>query len=199
MIPPPGLNLMFQKDPVLPSALQRLPDAGTHAVFVLSLLIEKKKGLTGPSYHLRMADLLQGVPKTEEEWTEWLREGLKGVPWTGKSLDSARKKADLWIQDGRWVGAWTEGTLPPSHGLGCCPRIVFGKGTMEPDRFWAVCFNSRKPRIVSPRAEWLRILRAMLPVVGSMGMGFAGSLGTITYDLVTAGAERKGSELLLVL
>jgi hypothetical protein len=30
-------------------------------------------------------------------------------------------------------------------------------------------------------------------------MGLAGSLGTITYDLVTAGAEREGSELLLVL
>jgi len=41
-------------------------------------------------------------------------------------------------------------------------------------------------------------LRMMMRVITSHELGFASSLGTTTYDLVTAGAELFGARLLLL-
>jgi hypothetical protein len=80
-----------------------------------------------------------------------------------------------------------------------CPEVLFGQGSIEPDQFWAGFFNSRKPKIISPDAEWLQVLRALPPLLSAQNLGFASSLGTATYDLVTVGATQMGSRLLLVL
>ena len=192
-------SLTLLKDPVLPRILRRLPDEKSHAAMVLTVLLGRNKKLDGPSYHLHLADFLRAELTTDQALQEWLEGRSAGIPITGKSLDVARKRADLWLREGKWVALWSYGAFPPSGGPPGCPQVLFGQGCIEPELFRATFFNSRKPKIVSPQAGWLEVLRALLPFISAHHLGFASSLGTSTYDLVTVGAEQLGSRLLLML
>ena len=197
-----SVNFAFPQDPVLPRILRRLPATQAHAVFVLNALLERKQKRNGPSFHAHIADLLHHNVHTENDLRAWLRERLAGVSVGGKSFDMARKQTDLWLREGRWVASWSHDldlAFSPSDGLKGCPKVLFGKGKIEPEQAWAAFFNSRKSKIISPRADWLRVLRALLPPMVAHNLGVAGSLGTITYDLVTTAAEQVGARLLLVL
>jgi hypothetical protein len=166
---------------------------------VLTALLGRNQKMDGPSYHLHLADLLRAKLSTDQALQEWLKGRFAGIPITGKSFDMAWKRADLWLREGRWVASWSYGAFPPSGGPAACPQVLFGQGIIEPDQFWAAFFNSRKPKVISPRAEWLQALRSLLPFMCAHHPGFASSLGTNTYDLVTVGAEQLGSRLLLML
>jgi hypothetical protein len=194
-----GQSLTSLKDPVLPRILQRLPDVKSYAVLVLSALIGRKRKLAGPLYHHQIADVLRAELNTDKELHEWLKGRFGGIHVSTKSFDTARIRAALWLRDGRWVASWADGAFPPSDTSARCPQVLFGQGNLEPDRFWAAFFNSRKPKLVSPQAEWLQVLRALLPFLAAYNVGFASSLGSTTYDLVTVAVREVGSRLLLVL
>jgi hypothetical protein len=196
---PLSQSLTLLKDPVLPRILRRLPDEKSHAVMVLTVLLGRNRKLEGPSYHLNLADLLRAELSTDQELHEWLKGRFSGISITGKSFDVARKRADGWLREGKWVASWNDGAFPPSDKTARCPQVLFGQGSIEPDLFRAAFFNSRKPKIISPHAEWLQVLRALLPLMIAHHLGFASSLGTCTYDLVSVGAEQLGSRLLLIL
>ena len=190
---PNSVNLTFPKDPVLPHILRRLSATQSYAVFVLDALLGRKQKLDGPSYHSQMAGLLHRDVHREDDLQAWFEENLAHVPVGVKAFDMARKQADLWLREGRWVASWSHAAFSPGGGLTGCPHVLFGKGNIEPGQAWAVFFNSRKSKITSPRAEWLEILRGLLPFMVAHHLGFASSVGTITYDLVATGAERIGA------
>lgn len=186
------------KHPVLPRILRRLPEAKTHLLFIFNAFMERSGKVSGPSFHSHLAALLQSAVNDEAGLQEWTREKFIGTPMRfGKAFEAARKQACLWIEEGKWVASW-EGVFPPPGGLSGCPQVLFGQGRIQGDQGWAAFFNSRKAKLVSPRAEWLQALRTMLSVMASQKLGFASSLGTTTYDLVTAGAELFGTGLLLL-
>jgi hypothetical protein len=195
---PLSLSLTSLIDPVLPRILRRMPPAKCYAVFVFSALVERMLKLSGPSYHSQISDLLQSGVNSEEELREWLEIRFAQARISSRSFDMARKQADLQLQEGVWVASWC-GASPPSDGPLYCPQVVFGKGNPEVDTAWAAIFNSRKPKLISPRAEWLQVLRTMLDFIAAHNLGFASSLGTTSYDLVTAACHQLGTALLLVL
>ncbi len=105
----------------------------------------------------------------------------------GKAQDHAVKS----IQQG--IGALTWNTIPPGGAVApACPRILFVSGELPSPMEWTAVFNSRKERLAAPDSDWLTVLRHALPVISGPGRGLASSTGTLTYDLVTAYAERHG-------
>ncbi len=193
-----SVNLTFPKDPVLPRILRRLSATQSYAVFVLDALLGRKQKLDGPSYHSQMAGLLHRDVHRVDDLQAWFEENLADVPVGVKAFDMARKQADLWLREGKWAASWSQSAFSPGDGLSRCPQVLFGTGNIEPGQAWAAFFNSRKSKITSPRAEWLEILRGLLPFLAAHHLGLASSVGTITYDLVATGAERVGASLLLL-
>jgi hypothetical protein len=194
---PPEPILTLPEVPVLPRILERLPEAEAYAVLVLTALLANNRKLDGPSCHHHLDEFLRSGLNTESELLDWTRGRFADRKVGGKAFDKARKQADLRLKEGRWVASW-KGAFPPSKGSLRCPRVVFGMGSLDPDQLWAAFFNSRKQKIVSPQAEWLLVLRDLLPVMGTRSLGLASSIGTLTYDLVSAGAEQFGTKLFLL-
>lgn len=194
-----GQDLSLPQQPVLPRMLCRLPETKAYLLFILNALLERTGKLNGPSLHSHLAALLQSAVDDEMGLQEWLRGRFIARPMRlSKAFETARKQANQWLEKGTWVASW-EGAFPPAVGLSECPRILLGQGALPADQTWAAFFNSRKGKLVSPRAEWLKALRTMLSVIASHEVGFAASLGTTTYDLVTVGAGLLGAKLLLLL
>ena len=198
----PGMSfplvLPSLKQPVLPRLLCRLPEAKTQVLFLFNALLEKGPKLSGPSLHAHLAALLQSDVKEERDLQEWLQARFTdSTVHFGKAFPAAQRQAGRWMEEGIWLASWAE-TFPPRDGPVACPSMLFGKGTLEVDQKWIAVFNSRKAKLVSPHAEWLQTLRTLLDFVASQGMGFASSLGTVSYDLVTVGAARIAARLLLL-
>lgn len=112
-------------------------------------------------------------------------------------MDMARRKAESLVGKGVWAATWSDAT-PEVADSADCPPVFFGRGTLPSDAPLVGFFNSRKPRALSPREEWLAALRMLLSHVASSGGGIASSAGTLTYDLATAYAGQAGCPLLLV-
>ena len=192
------LVLPLLEQPVLPRRLRRLTDAKIRMVFLFNALLEKGPKLSGPSLHALLAALLESGIEDEKDLWEWFRERFSGLAvCCGKAFPPAQEQAERWMEEGRWVASWAEGP-PPGEGPAACPGLLFGKGTLPVNQQWAAVFNSRKPKLVSPHAAWLQTLRTLLDLIASHGLGFAGSLGTVSYDLVCVGAARKEAKLLLL-
>jgi hypothetical protein len=192
-------DLGLPMEPALPRNLRRLSTAQSYAVFVLNAVLERQRKLDGPSYHAHLAALLCHNIDTENEMRACLKEILCDVPVHGNSLLMARRQADRWLEEGLWVASWRGEACPSSDTTRQCPQVLFGKGDIQTFRLWSAFFNSRKSKVISPQAEWLQILRTLLPLVISQDLGILCSLGTLTYDLVAAGAERLGASLLLLI
>lgn len=102
----------------------------------------------------------------------------------------------------RWMGmgAWCAPMPGPADGISDqkhCPRYVFGVGTVDSRISWVAFFNSRAPRLRPAKEEWLEALRGLLPAAAAAGLGLVSSVGTLTYDLVTAFSQRVGLPLCL--
>ena len=93
--------------------------------------------------------------------------------------------------DNRWEAPSQSGAAP-------CPAVLFGKGGLDFDLPLFAVFNSRKPRLISPHSNWLKALRFFFRSLDSREIALAGSMGTLTYDLVCAHALRSGLPQLLV-
>jgi hypothetical protein len=196
---PPALHPRLAREPVLPRLLRPLPKAQSHAVFTLSALLERTQRLDGPAYHAVIADMVHRKFHAENEMQAWLEETLPGIRISGNSFSMACEQANRWLEDGWWVATWKGEASPPSSTPMRCPRVLFGKGGFEPDQFWSAFFNSRKAKALSPRAEWIQLLRTLPSLMVTHHLGIACSVGTATYDLVAASAEQIGARVLLLI
>jgi len=192
------LPLDSQEPAVLPRLLRRLPQAQTQVLLAFNALLERRHKLDGPSFQAQLTALVQSGFRDQQDLRDWLRANSpRSEIHCAKAFSEAKRQAELWLEEGRWVASLL-GRLPPNERAVPCPRVLFGKGKFDVTRKWAAFFNSRKPKLVSPHAEWLQTLRTLLEFLPFQGLGLASSLGTITYDLVSVEAERKGARLLLL-
>lgn len=185
------------EQPVLARRLRRPTDAKIRMIFLFNALLEKGPKLSGPSLQAQLAAVLEsGIEDEKDLWERFRERFHRFSVHCGRVFPAAQKQADRWMEEGRWVASWAEGP-PPGEGAVACPGVLFGKGTLQANQQWAAVFNSRKPKLVSLQAQWLHTLRHFLDLIASHGLGFAGSLGTLSYDLVCVGAARKEAKLLL--
>lgn len=184
----------FQHTPSSPRLLQTLPEAITHSVLVLDGYLENLGKLDGPSYHILMTKCIDNNITEPKDLDEWLQQrysqGLKHERFFAR----ARQRAERSLREGIWVAAWHTQRPPEKN----CPQVLFGQGCTEWNRPWAAVFNSRKSKLVNFRDEWLTALRSWLYSSTLHSFGMATSLGTLTYDLVTAHAQASGTPFLLV-
>jgi hypothetical protein len=167
------------------------------AAFILNACLEKAGKRDGPTYHRLFSDWLESGLVTESQLKEWLHATFGRSSSILKHFDRARKQADRWCEESIWA-AIVKSTIPHSNSAPGCPQVLFGKGKPQLSLPRVAIFNSRKPRVFSPDAEWLTMLRSLLPLIASQKKGVASSIGTITYDLVSASAFESGADLLLV-
>jgi hypothetical protein len=221
------MNLLSSslKLPILSPLSDRLPvlsEELTISILTLNAYIEKKQRWEGPDAHRVFGEWLQGGLATEIDLSAWLKEKYPLGPVHGKHFDEARVLADRWRQGGIRVAVPFKGPLtreqaaapaqwsldlvddsaavevtPSGDPFLLCPAVYFLKGSIRRDIPWVAVFNSRKSRGVLPNDGWLNALRFSLTQLAEQGGGIASSLGTLTYDLATALAQRSRSPLIL--
>ncbi len=113
---PSSMHLTFPHDPVLPRVLRPLSAAQSYAVFVVNALLETKQKVDGPSYHSHIAEVMQHHVDTEKDLSAWVGERLARGPVGVKAFDRARKRAEEWLREGRWVASWRPWAGFPSNG-----------------------------------------------------------------------------------
>jgi hypothetical protein len=179
----------------------------------------KRLKIQGVEQHRLFNRLTGSGVRTGNDLRSWMQESL---PALNASLwENCLKQADEFLETGVKVFRWEnfppfvkgskEDFLSPCHSLTCprpvspspchslpCPAVLFGKGGLNSDLPLLAVFNSRKPRLVSPDANWLKALRSFFCSTGFRGIGLAGSTGTLTYDLAGVHAMRSGLPQLLV-
>ncbi|MDR3557460.1 MAG: hypothetical protein P4L55_22105 [Syntrophobacteraceae bacterium] len=141
--------------------------------------------------------------KTESDLRSWIAQYFS--PVNARRWDSTRKRAQEFLSAGIMVFVPVEPSSAPVAGPPLpqrdspeCPGILFGKGCPPGRSPLLAVFNSRKPRLVSPDSKWLDVMRSFLHALDRRGIGLAGSTGTLTYDLASVFALRRGLLQLLV-
>lgn len=192
-------TLHFQTaSPNLGSLLKILAPDELYSVSVIDFLIGRRIRHDGPALHRLLGRWLRTGTNSESALRHWLEEHCGGTSVRADAFDSARRHAEHRLEHGFWGAVWDEAGFPQGTAP-TCPRILFGCGRPLPGRRWAALFNSRKDRLPSPDSNWLESLRLLLPAVASRSVGLASSLDILTYDLVTAYADRHDLPLLLVI
>lgn len=180
---------------MLSSVLHVIPKTATRRVLTLDAYLAAAGKLDGPDYHSLVARCLDNNTSDEKSFNLWLYQALGIESRRCKRLAWAHQAADQRLQRGEWIARWKHKT--PSEKT--CPRVFFGIGESNLERRWSAVFNSRKSKLIDPSAPWLVALRYWLPRLCSPNTGIAGSVGTITYDLVTAYALSVQRSVLLAL
>jgi len=185
------------------SPIVRLDGQTAHCILAASLFMRRSGKISGVEQHFWINRLLAAGIRTESDLHSWLAASFSAsIP---RLLDTCRKQADELLEEGVGVFGWNapfsdsfagEALLQSSRGP--CPTVLFYKGSLDFDRPLLAVFNSRKPRLASPHSNWLEALRSCLLSLDSRGIALAGSIGTLTYDLVCAHAWRSGLSQLLV-
>jgi hypothetical protein len=192
------LSFSPRTDPISKKLLQPLPDAQSYTTLILNALLEKLQRWEGPSYHQLVGKWVEGGLSSAEDLRAWLRDIFSRGTVRQAQFDRATAQAEARHRHGIWVAVARVETVP-MNSEHKCPQVLFGFGNPCWDRHWLSVFNSRKPKLVLPHDEWLSVLRSALPRIASEGLGFAGSLGTLTYDLASIYAHSIGSPHLLIL
>ena len=170
------------------------------ALFTLNAYLEEERRWDGASLHQVFDDWLRSGRVGEDELKGWLQEWLSPKTLNSERFERAEKRAVQWLKAGLSVVSLPDGPEGLPHpGTPQTCRLLFALGEYAEDRIRAGIFNSRKSRLPDPHADWLQALRNTLAAIEEAGAGVAGSLGTLTYDLVTAYARQRQSSLLLVL
>lgn len=190
-------SFLSNRETRLQHLLHLLPADAAPGILQLASFLDLTGKLEGPLYHEFLMEWIGTGLTAEEDLRIWLTEKLQSHSSFLKYWDRARKEGERRWEKGTWIAVPVE-TVPPRPGGSTCPRVIFGRGSLDGTNPWVVTFNSRKPRVMTGEENWLKALRRILPVMKSMGFGFAASSGTTTYDLVTAYAENAGSKGLMV-
>ncbi|MGO9020615.1 MAG: hypothetical protein ACLQVJ_19925 [Syntrophobacteraceae bacterium] len=193
-------------------SIVQLDVATAYCVLAASAFMKRLK-IQGAEQHGLFNRLAGAGVRTESDLRSWMQESF---PALNASLwENCRKQADEFLEMGVKVFRWENfpplakggtGDLlsprPPVSASPCrslpCPAVLFGKGGLKTDLPLLAVFNSRKPRLISPDANWLEALRFFFRSPGSREIAIAGSMGTLTYDLAGANALRSALPQLLV-
>jgi hypothetical protein len=191
-------SLLFQiGSPNLDRLLRILAPDEFYAVSVIDFLINKLTRHDGPILHRHLGEWLRTGTSSETALRHWVKENLGAACFRTQAFNSARTHAEQCLKQGFWGAVWDPAGFAPGAAP-ACPQVLFGYGRLSPGRNWVAVFNSRKERLPSPESNWLKTLRLLLPAVASQPAGLASSLGILTYDLVTAYADRHDLPLFLV-
>ena len=144
-----------------------------------------------------LSRFLKSQTTSEEMLWEWIEKQITGnkEKVTAKTRTACKQYADDHVNKGIWVCKFISGDNADNG----CPAILFGYGQTSLSIPFAAVFNSRKPRMISPHAPWLESLRAFFQQTCTHSYGFVSSIGTFTYDLVTAHAFKHSLPLVTVL
>ncbi len=178
-----------------PRPLAALDPDREKAVLALCAHFSRSRKGTGPALHSLIRRFLSEERAGEAGLLASMQDCF-GRSFTQRHLDFCLRRADEWRGRGIRVA---EVVSPHTGGEACRPSVLFFKGDLRLDIPWLCVFNSRKPRIVSPRAEWLEALRHFLNSARAGNFLLAASEGTLTYDMTAAHALRAGIALVLVL
>jgi hypothetical protein len=192
------VNLPLPRQSTLSATLRVLPGEHSRVLFTLNVLLERRQKLSGPVYHGLVGELLGGGEICEHSLRSLLHRHFPKLRLSGRDLLAAGEQADQWLNEGNWAASWHVGGDTVSS-LSQCPGVVFGRGNIASVPAWVSVFNSRKPRQFSIQEQWLETLRRILPELANREIGMASSVGTVTYDLVTAYAREAGIPSILVL
>ncbi|WP_244085356.1 hypothetical protein, partial [Desulforhabdus sp. TSK] len=172
------------------------------SLFILNFILHptpaKAHRFEGPGYHDILRQWIESGLTAEEDLQAWLQECVPSFSADRKHLARACRESDALDAKGIWAAVF-DADLPPSGHHPSCPQVLFGKGPLDRSHPWVAVFNSRKRKGPQPEAPWLQALRSLLRYSDPERKGFASSLGTLTYDLITAHAQRAGAPLLLLL
>jgi hypothetical protein len=185
------------------SPIVRLDGQTAYCILAASVFMKQAGKISGAEQHLLIKRLLAAGTRTESDLRSWLAASFSAS--ARKLWDTCRKRADELLEAGVGTFGWSApfsdspagGTLLQSTGAPC-PTVLFCKGSLDFDPPLLAVFNSRKPRLVSPHSSWLKALRSCFLSLDSREVALAGSMGTLTYDLVCAHALRSGLSQLLV-
>lgn len=176
--------------------LTRLNEPQTRAVLLLVAHLQETVKQPGCRVHGMIHRWLSSGAEISVEPDEWLREQGVASKWSSRQKDAARRSTDRWIAGGLWC-ALRQRFDSSVISRPSCPSVVFGVGSVSNDHTWVSVFNSRVPRLRSSDEKWLEGLRMILSHVSLSGIGLLSSTGTLTYDLVTAHADRADLPLML--
>ncbi|MHC1743276.1 MAG: hypothetical protein AB9873_09635 [Syntrophobacteraceae bacterium] len=190
------MTLERQHSNQLNANLSRMNERQSRTALYFVALLRQATRLSGCQAHRLIHRWLSSDAEAMLEPMEWLRENGACSRWSRRQQDEARRISDQWIARGLWC-ALRQRYEPVSTDPWSCPAVVFGTGADTLERPHVSVFNSRTPRLRAAGEEWLKGLRLVLPHAHSKGLGVASSVGTLTYDLVTAYSERAEMPLSL--
>ena len=198
----------------LGSIATRLDVQTSYCVLAASAFMTRLK-IQGVEQHCCFNRLAGAGVRTESDLRSWMQQSF---PALNASLwESCRKQADEFLETGVKVFRWENfppespkdlavgfspltapcAAIEPKGIIFSCPAVLFGKGGLNSDLPLLAVFNSRKPRLISPDANWLKALRFFFRSLDSREIALAGSTGTLTYDLACTHALRSGLPQLL--
>ncbi|MGC8491982.1 MAG: hypothetical protein ACP5SH_09615 [Syntrophobacteraceae bacterium] len=176
----------------------RLDDESACCVLCAAAFTGGFEKMRGSQAQRLFANLLDAGVRTETDVRSWLGEFFS--PVNARRWDACRKRAEQLLAVGMEVLRPASPFLSNPYDrpdAPRCPAVLFGKGRPS-DRPRFAVFNSRKPRRVAPDAVWLDVLRSSLHTVDRREIGLVGSIGTLTYDLASVLAQRRGFLQLMV-
>ena len=187
-----GCVRIFSRNQRPSSRFNRLDDESEYCVLVAAAFLDRFAKINGPEKQRFFFRLPSGGLRTESDLRSWIGDSFARV--NTNRWDSSRRRAQELLASGIKVFV----PAAPFPGPPECPGILFGKDCPpEPPPLLAV-FNSRKPRQVSPDSSWLDAMRRFLRGLDQREIGLAGSTGTLTHDLASVLAGRRGLFQLIV-
>ena len=185
------------------SRLIRPGDEETYCVLGAAAFMDRFAKKDGCEAQRLFGRLLSEGVRTESDLRSWISESFPGV--SKRRWDASLKRAQefmsaeigVYLPEASYCGR-IEGRSLSRAEAGECPGILFGNRLPAERPPLLAVFNSRKPRPVAPDSRWLDVMRFFLRDLNQSGMGLAGSTGTLTYDLASALALRRGFLQLLV-
>lgn len=176
--------------------LIKLPAEAALSIFAAQVFLRGRSEFDGPACHGLMGQWIAAGAFEERGLHSFLQLFCTDGAHYWKRFAQAVQWAEQRIKAGWWVAAWRDGACFPKD----CPKVVFGRGTLDLDVRWLAVFNSRKSKLTSPDAQWLAALRqALADHLPGAATGIAGSCGTTSYDLLTVLARHQDRPLCLVL
>lgn len=196
----PLASIRFPKSSLRPPPLASLAPERLPGVFILDESLSALKKWDGPTYHRLIGDWLLSGLSSGSELKEWLLEKLSPLALSSRSFEKARLRAEKRLKSP--IDALLLSDTPhtgPGAARNSCPRVLYKRGGFEAGKARVVVFNSRKPKQLFSGQGWMIALRRSLEHFSGQDIELASSIGTLTYDLVTAWAGKNRSPLLLVL
>lgn len=186
--------------PAVENRLVPPADRASWFVAVLAAFMEIAcRSFSGARFQKELDDCHGASIGTEQDLWTWIQHGFEICTARQAPFDRARRLAESWLNEGNRPARLAIDSTPSENPSHACPSFLFGRGDIAGERNVFAWFNSRKPRLIAADSAWLGALRLTLREAQSLSGCFAGSSGTLTYDLVSAFAMESSSPLVRIL